>query len=154
MSLKKFLNNLWQGIKHLFDGIEHEIKVLIPIAINVVQAIKAFEDSAVSDVLTALIPGNLATDVQAKLREFLPKLLLELQMTEAIASITDPNEQLKAILAKIKLSSDDANNVFYHGLASLILQKLSDGKFSWSDAIAVAEFYYQNEVKQNSLVTG
>ena len=147
MSLKMFLHKLWDGIKHIFDGIEKEVKVLIPIAINIVQNIKFLEDTGVADLLTSIIPGNIDDKINAKLKDILPKLLLELQMTEAIANITDPNAQLRAILDKVKLSSNDAQNAFYHSLASLILEKLSDGKFSWSDAVAIAEYYYQNVTK-------
>lgn len=148
MSLKKFLSNLWKGIKHIFDSIEDDLKKLVPIAIKVVEAIKTFDESIVSDVMTALIPGEVDDKIVQKLREFLPKVLLELNMIDAIAGITDPNEQLKAILARIKLSPKSSQDVFYHGVASLILSELSDGKFSWSDAVAVAEYYYKNEYKQ------
>ena len=99
------------------------------------------------DVITALIPGDIDDKINEKLRGFLPRLLLELQLVDSIANITDPNAQLQAILDKLKLSSDDAKNAFYHSLASLILQKLSDGKLSWSDAVAIAEYYYQNVTK-------
>jgi hypothetical protein len=148
MSLKKFLAHLWQQIKHLWDGIEAETKKLVPIAIHIVQAIKTLEDTHLADVLTAIIPGDIDDHLNQKLREFLPKILLELNMVDAIANITDPNEQLIAIIGKIHLSPDAAKDVFYHGLASLIMQELSDGKFTWSDAIAVAEFYYTHEFKK------
>jgi len=145
MSLKKFLHRLWTGIKGIFDKIEDDLKRLVPVAIKVVEAIKTFDESIVSDVLTTLIPGEVDDKIMQKLREFLPKILLELNMVDSIIGITDPNEQLKAILARIKLSPKNSQDVFYHGIASLILSELSDGKFSWSDAVAVAEYYYKYE---------
>jgi hypothetical protein len=147
MSLKKFLQNLWSSIKHLFDNVEAEVKHLVPIATGVVQKVKEIIDSPVADVLTALIPGDADDKIKEMLRSFLPKLILELQMVEDISSIEDVNAQMQAILDKLKLSSDDTKNAFYHSLASLILQKLSDGKLSWSDSVAIAEFYYNNYVK-------
>ncbi len=149
MSLGKFLQHLWDAIKKIFDGIEAHTRQLLPIAIQIVQNIKTLEDSKVPDILTAIIPGNLDNDLNQKIRDFLPKLLLDLQLAESVSSITDPNEQLKAILDKINLSGDNTKNILYHGIASLIVEKLSDGKFTWSDAIAVSEYYYKNVYKQS-----
>lgn len=149
MSLKTFLHNLWQSIKHLFDKVEEEVKKEVVVAIAIVQQIKVIVDSPVADVVTALIPGTVDDQIKEKLREWLPKILLELGMIQSIANMTNVNDQLNAILAKLKLSSDDTKNAFYHSLASLILTKISDGKLTWSDAVAIAEYYYQNHVKNS-----
>lgn len=150
MSIKigKWLKGIWTGIKKLFGKLKKEIKELIPVAVFVVQQIKVVMDSPVPDVISSLIPGEADDKVKDKLREWLPKLILQLGMIEAIANIEDPNEQLNAILAKIKLSSDDAKNVFFHGLASLIIEKLADGHLSWSDSVVISEYYYRNMVKE------
>lgn len=149
MSLKKFLHKLWSGIKNIFDSIEDDLKKLVPVAIKVVEAIKTFDESVIADVLTSLIPGEADDKIVAKLRQFLPKILLELNMVDSIVGISDPNEQLKAILLRIRLSPKSSQDVFYHGMASLILSELSDGKFSWSDAVAVAEYYYTHQYKES-----
>jgi hypothetical protein len=156
MSLRKFLHKLWLGIRHIFEGIEHELRILVPVAIKVVEGIKAAMDGPVDDVLASIIKHAIPGDADDKfidkvtstINSWIPKVLLELNMVDAIANIEDTNEQLQAILDKLKLSSDETKNIFYHGLSSLILEKLSDGKFSWSDAVAVAEYYYQHEFKQ------
>jgi hypothetical protein len=85
--------------------------------------------------------------VQAVVKEWVPKVLLELQIVDSIANITDPNEQLKAILAKIKMSSNETQNMLYHGLAAIVLEKLSDGKLTWSDSVAISEYYFNNIYK-------
>lgn len=147
MSLKNFIRHLWQSIKTLFDKVEDEVKKDVVISISVVQRVKAVIDSPVADVVTALIPGSADDNVKEMLRIWLPKVLLELSLVESVSNIEDPNAQLQTILEKLKLSSDEVKNAFYHSLASLVLQKLSDGKLSWSDAVAIAEYYYQNHVK-------
>lgn len=149
MSLKNFLRHLWQSIKNLFDKVEAEVKKDVVVAISVVQQIKSVVDSPVADVITAMIPGELDDQIKQQLRKLLPKLILELGLVQSVANIEDQNAQLQAILEKLKLSSDDAKNAFYHSLASLILEKLSDGKLSWTDAVAISEYYYQNHVKAN-----
>jgi hypothetical protein len=147
MSIKNFLSHLWQSIKTLFDKVEKEVKKDVVVAISVVQRVKAIVDSPVADVVTALIPGSADDKVKELLRSWLPKVIIELSLVESVANIEDQNAQLQAILDKLKLSSDETKNAFYHSLASLVLQKLSDGKLSWSDAVAIAEYYYQNHVK-------
>jgi len=146
----------WNFIKLEFGKLDKETKLLVPIAINVVNAIKTVMESPVDNVLVAIIEAAvpnkaeaaLVEKINATVKQWLPKVLTELTMINAIANITDPNEQLKAILAQLKLSSDQTKDVLYHGLSSLILQELSDGKLTWSDAVVVGEYYYTNFVKK------
>jgi hypothetical protein len=148
-----FLKKLWESIKNLFTGLEVKSKVWVHVAVDVVQALKAIMDTPVPDVLTAIIPGNIDDKAKDKIREWIPKILLQLNMIEAIADMTNVNDQLNAILAKMKLSSDEAKNIVWHGLASLIIEKLSDGKFSWADAIAVSQYYYDHILGTHEAVT-
>lgn len=143
-------------IASLFQSLRSETKRLVPIAINVVEGIKAVMDSPVDDVLLEVlkraIPGTaddvLIDKIKEVVKEWLPKIILELKLVEGISQIEDQNEQLKAVLAQFKLSSDESKNIFYHGFCSLILEKLSDGKLSWSDSIVISEYYFMNVVKK------
>ncbi len=150
--MKKLLQKIWGGIRKIFNRIKHETKELVPVAVKIVQGVKNVMDSPVDDILlsiiTAAIPGDgddkLVAKIKGVVETWVPKLLLELRLVEGIANISDPNEQLKAILAQLKLSSNETKNVIYHGLASLVLEKLSDGELSWSDSVAISEYYYRN----------
>lgn len=144
IKIGKWLAGIWKGITKIWDKAESSVKKLAPAAIAVVQNVKKFIESPVADVITALIPGDIDEKLREKLRQHLPELIIKMQLVEAVAGIEDSNEQLKTIFEKLKLSSNDAQNVFYHGLASLILEKLSDGKLSWSDATIISEYYYQH----------
>jgi hypothetical protein len=143
-------------IKSLWLKLTAEVKELVPVAINVVEGIKVVMDSPVDDVIAAVvkaaIPGDaddiLIDKITAIVKEWLPKVLLELKVIEGISDIKDQNEQLNAILAQFKLNSDETKNIFYHGFCSLILEKLSDGKVSWSDAIVISEYYFINIAKK------
>lgn len=154
--LGKFLRKLWASIASLFHKVDDEVKILVPIAIRIVQGIKNVMDGPVDDVVLSIvkaaIPGDaddqLIDRVHKTVEEWVPKILLQLNLVNSITQTEDVNEQLKAILAQLKLASDETKNIVYHGIASLILEKLSDGKFDWTDATAVAEYYYQHEVKE------
>jgi len=152
----KVLKKLWSWIEKVFNGLNAKTKELVPVAINVVQAIKDFELSGTADVIefvvTKAIPGDADDKAiiagRAIVRKWLPKILLELQLVEVAANTDDLNEKLQLILQRLKLSSDETQNIVYHGIASLIVEKLSDGELSWSDAIAISEYYYKNILKK------
>jgi hypothetical protein len=153
--LGKFLRRLWAAIANVFHKVENEIKVFIPIAIGVVEGIKKVMDGPVDDVILSIVKAAIPGDADDKLidkvhktvQEWLPKVLFELKLINSINDIEDPNEKLKAILAELKLSSDETKNIIYHGIASLILEKLSDGKFDWTDATAISQYYYEHMFK-------
>ena len=54
------------------------------------------------------------------------------------------NAQAKAIIAAINMSPDEIKNAYYHTFAVLILEKISDGKLTWSESVQIAEYYYNN----------
>ncbi len=152
--MNKLLAKIWRAVHLAYHKIVEETRQWVPIAVNVVEGIKVVMDTPVDDVVLSIvklaIPGG-ADDVvidkiKSTVEQWLPKILLELKLVDGIANIDDPNEQLKAILAQLKLSSDETKNIIYSGLASVILEKLSDGKLSWSDAGAISEYYYKNVV--------
>lgn len=146
------LKKLWLSIAKMFDFLESKTKKLVPVAINVVQGLKAVMDGPVDDVIAFVIKTAIKgqTDdviidkTTETVKEWIPKILFELELINSIANIEDQNEQLQAILNKINLSSDEKKKIIYHGLASLILEKLSDGKITWSDSVAISEYYFKN----------
>jgi len=150
--MKKFIANIWNKIKDLYNSLVGTSKKYIPIAINIVEAIKKVSDSPVDDIILSIvkaaIPGTaddvLIDKVKDTVEKWLPKILLELRLWQSVSNIENQNEQLQAILNEINLSSDETKSIIYHGLAALILEKLSDGELSWSDSVAISEYYFKN----------
>ena len=107
------------------------------------------EGDAIAAVITAVIPGKKDDVIVAMVRNFLkdilPKVAVELKIVDSIRGIKDPSEQLKAICNAINISSSDYKNSTYHALATMIINYLSDGKITWGEAVALAEYYYQNQ---------
>lgn len=149
MSLKTFLSRIFKTIGQLFRSLTQEAKVLVPKAYIVLENIKSFVDSGEADALVHLTKGITDDKALAVLREWLPRLLSVLFDVEEITSIADPNERMKAILLKIHVGDDDAKKVWYRGLVSLILEKLSDGEFDSADAAAVMEYYFRHKNDPN-----
>jgi hypothetical protein len=46
------------------------------------------------------------------------------------------------------MSPNEARNAYYHALAAMILEALSDKKLTWSEAVQIAEYYYTNIYKK------
>lgn len=154
--MKNILKKIWLFIANLWSALDALIEKYAPVAINVVNAIKKINESTTGDIIetivSTVIPGK-ADDafiaiLRAKLKEILPKVITALNMSEAIARIEDPNEQLKAIINAINLSPDETKNAYYHSISALILQALSDGKLTWSESVQIAEYYYTNIYKK------
>jgi len=150
----KILSNIWNFVQKIFKKVDDKTKVLAPIAIKVVQGVKIVMDSPADNVLLFLadygLKGVVDPDTIKKVNDtikaWLPKVLTELTMVNTIAGMADPNQQLQAIFANLKLSSNETKAIVYRGQAALILQKLSDGKLTLSEVGEIAEYYYQNIV--------
>ena len=144
--LFKFIGKLWNGIKQLFSPVDKLLQQHISTAVITVENLKQLADSPSLDVITAIIPGNVDDKIKEKLRDYLPVLLDQLRVYETCNKL-DPDQKLQCIVRQINLSTNNIKNHLYHGLASLIIQTLSDGKLSFSDCIVLSEYYYNNFVK-------
>lgn len=153
------MKRLWikvkEFIKRLYSKIVDETKIYIPIAINVVEALKSFLDSPVDDVIlttvSLLIPNLPAKKIDVikdKLQSALPAVLLELNLINAAAISSDINEQLKEVIKVLNLLPDESKAEKYHTIASRLLVILSDGKITWSEAVIFTEWYYQTYYKK------
>lgn len=155
MKLKKFISTIMAFIATIWKSVDALVEKVTPIAVNIVNEIKKVNESTTGDIiemiLSAAIPGTADEKVikliRSKLKTILPKIILSLNISESIAKIEDPNEQLKAIITAINMSPDSAKNVYYHGLCTMIINALADGKVSWSESILISEYYFKNIYK-------
>lgn len=138
------IKKILEQIGTFFKGLKLNSKVWVHIAVDVVQKLKAITDSQEVDVITAITSSEWDDRTLTVIRTWIPRVLLELQMFEAAVDEPDTNKTLLAILSKIQFSSQETRNIVWHGLCATILEKLSDGKFSWSDAVSLGQYYYKN----------
>ena len=148
LKIKLFIIQIW-------DKADELIERIAPVAINVVEQIKQVNESTTGDIIELIISkaikGN-ADDIiihqlREKLKTELPKVLEIMQTALNIAKVDDANLQVKQIIAAINLSPDEVKNVYYHTFAVLILEKISDGKLTWSESVMIAEYYYNKIYK-------
>lgn len=152
MSLKTFLQRIWESISHLFGGLLEIEKKAVHIGVQVVDAIKNFDTNnpIVADILTSIIPGTLDDDIKNKLREALPKIVIELRLVDAASGLTDPNEIMLAAVKVIQQLSGDYRSSFLNELSIIASEVASDGKLTWDDAAYILKWYYDHEYQKNN----
>lgn len=151
--MKKLLKKVWNFVKRLWESLDNTVDEYVDVAIKITEAIKKVVDSPVDDIIFTLLKntgvnGALLDKVQSTIEKKLPKILEKLLIIQDIAEIDNPNEQLKAILASINFKDDQSKAAFYHSLASMLIEDLSDGELSWSEAVVLAEFIYNKKYKE------
>jgi hypothetical protein len=141
----------------VYDSLTDELKELVPIAVNIVQAIKTVVDSttgtALKNSLVALCPstaGDAAIEVSwTWLKDKgLPYLLSTLKVSSAILNITDKSKQLTAVLVALNVSESAAEE--YRILAAKSLAAISDGKLTFAEAFEIVQYYYTTYVKKTA----
>lgn len=141
----KLLAGFWSAIASLFKKADAELKVLLPKVIEAVNNTKFVTDSEIFDIIAFIVPGDKDDKLVAKLRELMPKIVVALGYAQEISNEPDANKKMQMILAKINVAPDDTRKAFYTSLAGLLIEKGSDGKFDWADAVSVGQLIYRNK---------
>ena len=164
------LNTVWNEIKNvesevvsevgkLCNELDAETKVMVPVTINILTVVRNVMNSPVEDAFVAIL--NVATSgvdsaliakIETTVKTFLPVAITGLTLVNIIANITDPNLQLQAILAQLKLSSNATQNAYLHSLSAMILQDLVEG-MTWAKAVQICQYYYDNEANLSKTAT-
>lgn len=148
--MKNFLQNILAKIKNFFSKAEDQTKNITLIAIKLTEGLKTVMDSQADDVVLGIVEtvfpntAPLLERAKAYVEKYLPTTILSLKMVNSIANITDPAEQLKAILAQFKLSDDIEKNAAYHDFCAKAIYCLSDGKLTWSECVYLAQSGYED----------
>ena len=119
--MKKFFEKIVVFLHALFGGnLDSWITDHVEPAISFVEKLKAFLESPVADIITALIPG----EIDDKLKDFflanVSKALDILQVTEAINQATSIEDKLKLLTEYLLTLSPNMRNAVYMKLASQI----------------------------------
>lgn len=147
--MKKILKKIVDFITRLFTGISPILQKAVSIGATIAENVKNFDTAnpIVADLITQLIPGTVDDKIKQKLREYLPKVVIQLRLVEAAKGLKDPDEIMLAAVKVIQQMDGDYKSAFLHNLSIIAAQVASDGKLSWSDAVYLLEWYYQNKVK-------
>lgn len=157
------VGNFFRAIVKLFKKLTEEVKDSIVIAVTIVDATKAIIENPVSgnviqfilDFVKNAIPGKLddviIDKIYSRLKEYLPRLLLNLNILKEIDGITDPtlkaekiNYYLQIAIADMKFSTEEQRQVILRGWASKWAEILSDGKITWKELGGFTEVAFED----------
>ena len=151
-NISAFLKKVWAGIEKAWNKLNDEVKELVPVAIQVTNAIKevvkegSFTGSLIDVILAKIkLPGDVDEKALALIRKWVPELLTKLVIVNNINDIEDPEDQLKAIIDEIKLFNDDQKEIFWDGFAKKFLEYASDGKITRDEVGYLVKWYFDNQ---------
>ena len=149
-----FLKKVWAGISKAWEKLSDEVRVLVPVAIQVTNAIKevvkegSFTGSLIDVVLAKIkLPGDIDEKLLALVRKWVPEILMKLVIVKNINEIGDPELQLAAIIDEIKLFNDDQKELFWDGFAKKFIEYAADGKITKDEIGYLVKWYYDNKFK-------
>lgn len=154
--MKKFLLKLWSLILNLVNKLDIKVEQYLPVATNVVEAVKKAIANPAFDITTSvvkkLIPGKTDDVIIDKAvvlaRAYIPKIALQLEIIEFITINDDPREQLLEVFSKLQNVSTETWQKFCSQLAQQIVIDMADNKISWGEAGVYVELYYKTYIKK------
>jgi hypothetical protein len=154
--MKRILLKLWSFILRMTNKIDGAVEKIIPVATNVVQAIKLAVENPLFEITTTvvknIIPGqtdDIIIDRAVVLaRLYIPRIALQLNIINSITDIEDPREQLQIIFAKLQNVKGEKWQKFCSQLAQQIVIDMADGKITWGEAGVYVELYYKTYIKK------
>jgi hypothetical protein len=147
MSIISFLARIWNSIRSLFNKLPFTFKNAVRIGVSITENMKNFIESPLTDVLTAIIPGDIDDKIKQVLRAGLPIILTDLKLAKDAGTITDPQEITRCAIRALQELDGQIKNAYLHNLAVLVAQLAADGNLSWSDGVCIVEWYYQQHYK-------
>lgn len=141
--------SIWKSIGHffgnLFQKVHHVAEVYAPKAIELVNNIKEYDTAnpMIGDVISKLIPGNWDDDLKNKARAVLPETLMKLGVANECAQLTDKNAFLKCVLEKINGLAPEIKGLYWHNIAILITNALSDGEATIPEITGIIQAVYE-----------
>lgn len=153
--MKKFfswLKGLLKKAVGAYDALEEKAKPLVKVAVNIVQALKTFNESGTADVISAIIaaaiPGvkddAIIAATRAWLKKELPKIAIKLALVDTTINLKGTDAKLKEIIDALQIKGTGKDALEF---AAKLAVYLEDGKLSVDELKAAADDYYNRFVK-------
>ena len=135
--IKNMFNKLFGKALDLF-------KKHAEISVSVVDQLKKALDSNVTDIVTALIPGDVDDLVVAKLRSIIPVVLEKVAFAANIAKTgKTQSEIIDLVLKHLKKTNDDSKRLFWITFAAELNVALTDGKITFSEGLILSQLVFK-----------
>lgn len=154
----KLLTKIKQWFKSLLNKASGLTDKYLPVAVNVVQAVKKAIESGtvdvIADIVKSLIVGTADDIIIDRIVVFakkrIPALCIQLEILEISKASGGDAEVLTIALNKLRDTYGDKWESFTSGLAGDLVEYLSDGKIDAREAALMAKKYYDENIKGNN----
>ncbi len=141
--VEDWLKKKWDGV---MDFITHKS---IPVALVIVNSLKEAVQSGAGDFTVGLTKTKIDDAILAKIREYIPKAMIELSAAEALLEAMGTNEEIiTSLIQWLKDQSITFQTNFYIGFAGKLNEFLADGKLSVGEAVSLAQLAYSEYSKK------
>ena len=138
--MKKILEQIRTWLKSRFSKGFEAVKKNSHVAVQVTEALKNVIGSPVTDLLTALIPGELDNEIKYKLRKVLPEVAAKVAIAHNIIQASDdPTTALAAIKAYIESLGGDARKDWWVLFSAKVAEVLSDGDVTYAELVMLTQ---------------
>lgn len=142
--LVRWFAGLFKAIGKIFDKLDDAIKINIEQVYDIVNRVKGdLDETAIDDLIVFLIPGDEDDKAVADLRAWLPGFLIDLAKIRDTPDVAGQNAKLLAAVNLIK--TDSNRGMFLREIATVLIQRFSDGQFDLNDAAIVAATIYKRK---------
>ena len=144
MSLGTLLQKVGSWIADIFKkGGDILEDTVLPVAINVTNALKSLIDADSTDIIGHLA-GAAGAGLEDKVRDILNKIIPQLQLAQQFKG-EDPATILANVLKLIGTSPTITQTAFWIEFSGMVAQAFAnDGKIDLGEANALAKYWYEN----------
>lgn len=160
MKLIESIKNLWKKIVDWVKGTTSKVDDFMlkyaPMAINVVNWIKEFNESATADLIETVlqkVDNKYGAKYVAVVREWIennfPRIIDALGLAAEVASYEKLSDKIIAAQRAIQLLPESLNATTWASISALLANSLADdGKLSISEALAIISYIYENNLNK------
>ena len=127
-----FCTKVRTQLKQLLRQFDNYVDEHVDTALKITTELKTLLSSPAADVIAAIIPGNIAAEIQQQLLNALGKAIAALTIADDCKKYTDINDQLKCFIQQLQLTEPDIQDAILQKLASLITGNLDGARFKQS----------------------
>lgn len=161
MKFFESIKTLWKKIVDWVKGVTNKVDDFVvkyaPIAVNIVNWIKEFNESSAADIIESILQkvdtkygAKYVAVVRKWMEDNLPRIIDALGLASEVASCEKISDKIIAAQKAIKLLPESLNATMWTNLSALLANSLADdGKLSISEALAIVSYVYENNLNKD-----
>lgn len=156
-SIKALWKKIVDWVKGATSKVDDFLVKYAPIAVNIVNWIKEFNESSAADLVETILQkvdkkygAKYVAVVRKWMEDNLPRIIDALGIVSEVASCEKVSDKIIAAQKAINLLPENLNATMWSSLSALLANSLADdGKLSISEALAIVGYVYENNLNKD-----